>query len=160
QRAQRLYAIWGKLPDTPLTEADFLTAILRALDRGPGHEADASALAYLLTSSEAVRASRNGSGELVYTKAETFPSWPEYTIGTPTYDTQPRELAEEQQRQFDREAEEAFRNSPQNRQREEMVALVRQVANEVIDARIAELRRTFETKAVTEARRHLREGVA
>jgi hypothetical protein len=129
-RAQRLYALWGKLPDHPLTESEFLAAIARALDRGPGAEADVSAFRHALCGSQAVIATRNGDGGITYQKAPEFPTWPENGPGSPAYDAQLRELAEEEQRQHDRVAAEALRNSPQNQQREELDAHIRQVVRE------------------------------
>jgi hypothetical protein len=52
-----------------MTEAKFHAAILSALDRGPGSEADASAFVFLLTSSEAVTVSRGDDGQPSYLRA-------------------------------------------------------------------------------------------
>jgi hypothetical protein len=72
-RVQRLFSIYSKLGDDPMTEQEFLAAITRALDRGPGAEADVSAYRHLLVAAEAVRATRNGSGAIVYQKAAVSP---------------------------------------------------------------------------------------
>jgi hypothetical protein len=133
QRAARLYAIWGKLPDTPLSEDELHAAILKALNRsGPGHEADCSAFRHLLVGCEAVAATRDAAGEVTYQKAPEFPTWPENGPGTASYDAHLRELAEEEQAVHDRAAAEVLGNSPQNRQRQELDAHIRQVVREVI----------------------------
>jgi hypothetical protein len=129
-RAQRLYGLWSKLSEAPMTEREFLAEILKALDRGVGAEADASAYRHLLVGAEAVIATRNGSGEVVYTKAPEFPSWPENGPGTAAYDAQLKEMAAREQGEFDRAAEEVRRNSPANRHREELVGLFRQLMRE------------------------------
>jgi hypothetical protein len=130
QRAQRLYSLWRQLPDTPLTEEAFINAILKALDHGPGQEADASAYRHSLVGCEAVRAAANGSGEVVYQRMPEFPTWPENGPGTPAYDQQIREMAQEEQAAHDRAAAEVERNSPQNQARLELDAHIRQVVRE------------------------------
>jgi hypothetical protein len=103
-----------------------------------------------------VIATPDEAGVIRYRKSESFPTWPENGPGTAAFDQQNKEMAEEEERQRDRADAEVLRNSPQNRQREELVALIRQVADERIDARIDDLRRTFENSAVTRARLLLR----
>jgi hypothetical protein len=136
-RAQRLYSIFAKLPAAPMTEAEFDSAVKTALNRGVGAEVDVSAMRFLLTSSGAVTATTNGSGETVYTKAAAFPEHAPVEPGSAAFDQQNRELAQDEERQRDLDAEEAFRNSPQNRQRAELIALI----DERIDARLPALKR-------------------
>jgi hypothetical protein len=139
-RAQRLYALWTRLPDTPLTEAALESEILRLLD-GTGREADASALKHLLCGAQAVICTRDESG-VRFTKADEFPIWEHDTgPGSRSWDEHLRELSEQQQADDDRVAAEVAANAPQNRQRAELDAHVRAVVGEVIDARIDELRR-------------------
>jgi hypothetical protein len=155
QRAARLYSLWQRLPDCPLTERQLEQAILRVLDR-PGAEADASALRHMLCGSHAVIASRDESGVTHYRKAPEFPVWPDNGPGSPSYDEHLRELAQQETEQHDRVAAEVERNSPQIRQRQELDAHIRQMAGEVIDARIDELRRAADGAAITRARQLLR----
>jgi hypothetical protein len=158
-RAQRLFSIWSRLSADPMSEDEFLAAITRALDRGPGAEADVSAFRHSLVGCGSVTARRGEDGSLSYEKAETFPTWPENNgPGSASYDQQTAELAAEQERQFDRAAAEVERNAPQNRQREELDAHIRKVVDERIDARLAELRRASDGAALTRARELLRQS--
>jgi hypothetical protein len=140
-----------------MTESALEEAVLQMLD-GPGRQADASAYRTSLVLSGAVMARRGDDGTLRFKKAAEFPTWPENGPGSAAFDQQNREMAEEQERQHDLAAAEALRNSPQNRQREEWDAHIRQVADERIDARLDEVRRTYESASLTEARRLLKES--
>jgi hypothetical protein len=155
-RAQRLYSLWRKLSDAPMTEAKFHAAILSALDRGPGSEADASAFAFLLTSSAAVTVGRGDDGQPSYLRAPEFPEHPPNGPGTAALDRQLAEIAAEEQRQHDRVAEEVVRNSPQQRQRAELIALI----DARIDAKVEELRRSGDSAAIARAREMLRRQTA
>ena len=147
QRAQRLYAVWSALPDGPLTERQLEEAILRILHR-PGAQADASAYLAMLTDSRAVVAT-NGT----FQKATEFPKVPEPAgPGTQEYDRQTALMAARQEEEFDRSAEEAFRNSPQNTARIELIALI----DARIDERILELRRLADSAAIRTARQFAR----
>jgi hypothetical protein len=151
-RAQRLFAIWRQLDAAPMTEAKFHAAILAALDRGPGSEADASAFAFLLTSSEAVTVSRGDDGQPSYLRAPDFPEHPPNGPGTDAFDRQLREASEREQEEHDRVAAEVQRNAPQSRERAALVALI----DSRIDARLHELRRAADGAAITRARELLR----
>lgn len=151
-RAQRLHWLWSRLGADPMSEDAFIEAIMTALDRGVGAEADASAWRHQLVGSGAFIATQDPDGRITYRKAETFPTLPPVGPGTPAFDQQSAELAAEEQAAHDRDTEEAWRNSPQRRQAEELDAHIRQVANEVIDARIDELRATYESAALRRAR--------
>jgi hypothetical protein len=135
-RAQSQYTVWQKLPTSPMTEAEFDAAIMAALGRGVGSEADRDAMRFLLVSSDSVKARRFEDGVMRYKRAETFPQHPRNDIGSRAFDQQTKELAQEQERQHDRDAAAAFKNSPQNRQRQEMIALI----DSRIDERLVELR--------------------
>jgi hypothetical protein len=152
-RAQRLFAIWRALPSDPLTERALEAAILKLLDR-PGADADASAYRHMLTGSGAVRATRNGSGGVVYTRSKSFPEWPDNDVGpgSPSYDAHLAEIAQREQEDHDRVAAEVERNAPQNLQRAELVRL--------IDSRLDELKRAGDGAAVTRARELIRERSA
>jgi hypothetical protein len=158
-RAQRLFALWSRLPGDAMSEAELDAAILRMLE-GPGRQADASAYRTSLVLSGAMTARRFDDGTLRFKKAAEFPTWPANGPGTAAYDAQLRELAAEEERQRNRADEEVRRNSPQNREREALVALI----DERIDAKVAELRRAAESAAVKRARELMRraenEGVA
>jgi hypothetical protein len=140
QRAQRLYSIWSRLPDAPLTEREFEEAILKLLD-GPAREADATAFMSTLRHAEAMIASQGEDGVLRFHKAPEFPTWDhDVGPGSASWDEHLRELAERERVQYDAAGEEAWQASPQRRQREETATFVRSVVNEVIDERINELR--------------------
>jgi hypothetical protein len=154
-RAQRIYAVWSKLDDAPLNEVEFLAAILRALKRGPGAEADVSAMKFLLTSSGAVTVGSDEFGATTYRRSASFPEHPRNDIGSAAYDQQNRELAQEQEAQHDRDAEAAFKGSPQARQRAELLALI----DARIDERILELRRLAASAETAQARSLRRQQV-
>jgi hypothetical protein len=155
-RAARLHQLWQRLPAHPLSERQLEEAILHWLDR-PGAQADAAAYRHMLCGSQAVIATTNGNGGITYQKAPEFPVWPDNGPGSDAYNRQLAEMAQHEQEQHDRVSAEVERNAPQNRQREELDARIREVSGEVIDARIDELRRTFESRAVTRARQLLRD---
>jgi hypothetical protein len=154
-RAQRLHAVWQKLPATPMTESEFHAAITAALDRGVGAEADTTAFAFLLTSSDAVKVRGLDDGTLRYSASDTFPQHARNDVGSAAFDAQTRELAQEQEAQHDRDAEAAFASSPQRRQREELLALI----DARIDERILELRRLAASAETAQARSRRREQV-
>jgi hypothetical protein len=134
-----------------MTERELHAAILQVLDR-PAAEADASAYLLSLVGCGAVVAS-NGSGEVVYTRASEFPTWPEAVgPGSPSYDARLAEMSAREQEDHDRVAREVERNAPQNRQREGLVRLI----DERIERRLAELRRAADGAAITRARELLR----
>jgi hypothetical protein len=137
-RAQRLYALWSRLPSDAMTEAKFHAAILAALDRGPGSEADASAFVFLLTSSEAVTVSRGDDGQPSYLRAPAFPDHPPNGPGTLAFDRQLADLAREEQEQHDRVAAEVEANAPINRQREQLDAHVRSVVRQELPRALRE----------------------
>jgi hypothetical protein len=109
-----------------MTEDELEAAILAVLDR-PGAEADASAFASSLLHAGAVIPT-DEPGVVRYRKSAEFPSWPKSVgPGSEAFDRQTAELSDQLERQLDDADEERFRNSPQNRQREELEQLVRRV---------------------------------
>jgi len=146
-RAGRLHELWRRLPTDPLTERELEAALVRLLDR-PAAEADASAYMEMLLTAEAVKATGQ-QGRVVYVRSKEFPVFEEQTgPGSASYDAELRQMAAREQEQHDRNAEEVRRNSPANRQREELVALV----NSLIDQRLGELR--AEPPVVLQQRHH------
>jgi hypothetical protein len=138
-RAQRLFAIWQRLPNAAMSESEFEAAILKLLDR-PGAEADASAYMSTLRHAEAVTAT-NADGGIVFRKSAEFPEWPDQVgPGSAAFDAQTAELADAERVRLDAVDEEAWRNSPQAQQRSELQTFIRTTVREAIDASISELR--------------------
>jgi hypothetical protein len=143
-----------------LSERQFEAAILSAIGRGVGAEADASALRELLVGAQAVTATRSEAGAVVYSKVEEFPTWDnEVGPGSAAFDRQLAEMSAREQADHDRVAADIEKRAPQNLQRQELDAHIRQVVDERIaariDARIRELRaelRTEQRREVAEAR--------
>jgi hypothetical protein len=158
-----LFAIWRALPPDPLTESQLEAAVLKVLD-GPGREADASAHVSSLVHSAAVVPTRDEAGVVRFAKAETFPEWPEEVgPGTEAYDRQTAELSDQLERQLDDADEEKFRNSPQNRQRQELEQVVRLVIGNELPAMLreavrAELPALLRVELPTQLRRSIDEA--
>jgi hypothetical protein len=101
-------------------------------------EALASAYRDSLTLCGAVLAYRDDEGVVVYEKANTFPILPPNGPGSDAYNRHLRQLADEEDERTDAAVRAARENSPEQRQRAELLALLDERIVEHVESHIAD----------------------
>lgn len=134
QNCRRLYAIYSKLPNEPLTERELEEKVIEIGNYHPSDFGAASAVRTSLVFIGALEAVMVGSSRR-FIPAETFKPWKPVTVGSEAHQRQQREESERRHAERDRATAAAIERSEPTRQRKEMVALI----DERIDARLAAL---------------------
>jgi hypothetical protein len=132
----QLRRIWETLPVTPLNREELSAAILQAT--GSGNHLAASTILAGLESVEVLRV-RVVNGERMYTRTETWPDLSDRGPGSKSVNEYLAGLALAERERFASADLLAWNASPMKRERDELVALMREVATEVFDEKLAEL---------------------
>jgi len=135
----RLRAVWEALPTTPFNEDELFAAIRQVTGAHPGDNATPGAIRAYLFGLPALRLHRTETGAIEYLRTETWPDLGGRGIGGEAHKEQVAEMARAEREQFEQSDRLAQENSPPKRERNELVALMRETALEVYREEIAEL---------------------
>lgn len=160
-QGRRLFQLWRKLPDGPMTEDALDVAIIRAaglyeLDTAGAHAYRSSLLNVRQPdgSERALIARRGEDGALLYEKGTVFPLLEDGGPGSARFNAQLARQAEEEeelQREEDRAIRDNMASSPFGVHRRELLALI----DERVDNRIEQLAEDLDGSAVEQLREAL-----
>lgn len=135
---QRLRAVWQELPTTPFDEDELFAAIRRVTGAHPGDNATPSAIRAYLFGIEVLKVRRTETGS-EYVRVPEWPDLSDRGPGSATLNKHLEEAAQAERKRFEQADRLAREASPQRRERDELVALIRATALEVYRQEIAEL---------------------